>query len=132
MAEGGRHHVVEHAPQTEFGSNLFHDKIGKQNHDASLTGHHEPALPSISSGSKFILPLRESKVLDAEAVKPSEKKKGFFHIRPIKSLRHHAKPQPSAEVVEVFVPPVRSSTESVRKRCVTLDVIIHMFMAKPN
>lgn len=116
MAEGSRPHVVEHA-QTEFGSKLFHDKIGKQ-HDGSHTVQTEPALPSISSGSKFILPLRESRVSDVETVKPAEKKKSFFNLRPKISLRNHSKPQPAAEVVDVFVPPVRSSTESARKRFV--------------
>jgi hypothetical protein len=119
MAEGSRPHVVDHSGQTEFGSNLFHDKIGRQHHpnDGSHTAHHEPVLPSISSSSSpFILPLRGSGVTETETVKPAEKKKGFFK-RPKISLRVHARPQQPPAEVDVVVPPVRSSIESVRKRC---------------
>lgn len=117
MAEG-RPFAVDAAHLTEFGSKRFHDKIEQQHHEPQ---HHDAAevITPVPSGSKFILPVRESKTIDVEPVKPDHKreKRGFFNLRHKVSLLHSSKSSHAIETPDVPLPiHTRPSTESTRKR----------------
>lgn len=107
-----RPYTMEPSHITEFGSPRYIDKIahhdGSQMQidslDATIADSH--AQPS----SRFILPLRDAKIGDAETVKPREKK-SFFNLR--QKVSHlHSRP---SHVDPTFAVPHRTSTESTRR-----------------
>jgi len=114
---------------TEFGSKRFHDKIEQQHHEPH---HHDTTevITPVPSGSKFILPVRESKTIDVEPVKPDHKreKRGFFNLRHKVSLLH-SRSSHAIETPDVPIPiHTRPSTESTRKS-LPLD---QLFVGLPN
>lgn len=131
MADG-RPFIPDTAPVTEFGSKRFHDKIEQQHTTAHDPNHHVHDANAASSGSRFILPLREAKsstaTHDVDTVKPDQKKRGFFGLRHKVSLLHH--PKVSHEHVEPVppLPSVRPTVESTLRK-VPLE---QQFRALPN
>lgn len=125
MAEG-RPFAVDTAQTTEFGSKRFHDKIEQHQQEPQHQHHHQDlndgTIP-VPSGSKFILPLRESRTSDAEPVKPDHKreKRGFFNLRHKVSLLH-SKSSHSIDTHDLPLPHLRTSTESTRKRYGPIDL----------
>jgi hypothetical protein len=105
---------------TEFASERYFEKLNQLNahqhqqqhqyqHQAPLT--HNGLDASTPSPSRFILPLRESKTVDTEPVKPGEKrdKSRFFGLRSRVSILHSKSNSPSTSASRV-------SAESTRKR----------------
>ncbi|KAG9253591.1 uncharacterized protein F5Z01DRAFT_147563 [Emericellopsis atlantica] len=140
----GHRHAMESIQTTEFGSKRFHDKIEQQQqqHQQQQQRHHQHHetqhdTDSFASGSKFILPLRESRA-EVDPIKPERREKRVFpNLRHKFSFLHHGKPTHPT----VDVPPVpqiaqiptsssefRESTESGRQR-VRLD---ELFVRLPN
>lgn len=102
---------------TEFASERYFEKLHQLNASQQPPSSADPADSSASNSTPtFILPLRESKLADAEAAKPVEQKRDkgrFFGIRQKVSLLHsktsHYEPE-SAQSSQT-----RASTESTRK-----------------
>jgi hypothetical protein len=99
---------------TEFASERYFEKLNQlnahqQQHQAPPT--HTGLDASTPSPSRFILPLRESKTVDTEPIKPGEKrdKSRFFGLRSRVSILHSKSNSPSASAPRV-------SAESTRKR----------------
>ncbi|KAI6779049.1 uncharacterized protein J7T54_008267 [Emericellopsis cladophorae] len=131
----GHRHAMESIQTTEFGSKRFHDKIEQQQHQHQQQQqqqqqhhhHHETQhdTDSFASGSKFILPLRESRA-EVDPIRPEKREKRVFpNLRHKFSFLHQSKPTQ----LPVDVPPVpqvaqistsasgfRESIESRRQR----------------
>ncbi|XP_044718132.1 f-box domain-containing protein [Hirsutella rhossiliensis] len=114
---------------TEFASGAT-SKLHQLNASQQPPSHAEPPDSSASnSASNFILPLRESKLAEADAVKPVEQKRDkgrFFGIRHKVSLLHSKSSHYEPELVHASQ--TRASTESTRKS-IPFD---QLFLALPN
>ncbi|KAM0446919.1 hypothetical protein ACHAO4_009070 [Trichoderma viride] len=114
---------------TEFASERYFEKLSQlQANNQQQADHAEPSAATTAttttfhtSTSRFILPLRDSKPAEFDAVKPADSKRdkrGFFSRHKVSLL--HSK----ADAVEAsFTAPSRASTESTRKS-VPLDQLL--------
>jgi hypothetical protein len=127
MAEQPPRAVAMDPPHiTEFASDRYFEKLSQLNASQQQQQQQPSNVLEVSAtsstsaavtSSTFILPLRETKSVEAEPLKQLEQKKDksrFFSLRHKVSLLHS---KPSAIDVELPVP-VRISTESTRKRCI--------------
>ncbi|CEJ93348.1 hypothetical protein VHEMI08941 [[Torrubiella] hemipterigena] len=128
---------------TEFASQRYFEKLNQLNaSQQQQTQHAHPSTQQagpaptidhldhhIPQSSDFILPLRESKVLETKPVPAPEprQKSRFFNIRQKVSLLH--KPVVAAPEPEVIPPAPRVSIESIPSSSVPLDQLI---LALPN
>jgi hypothetical protein len=127
MAEQPPRAVAMDPPHiTEFASERYFEKLSQLNASQQQQQQQQHPLPvceasAVSSASPtvasstFILPLRETKTVEAEPIRQVEQKKDksrFFGFRHKVSLLH-SKPQ---AVDSAILVPLRSSTESTRKR----------------
>lgn len=111
---------------TEFASDRYFEKLQQlnahqqqQQQSPSAEPVHDALNAAVSSSSTFILPVRESKAPEADAVKPADQKRDksrFFNLRHKVPLLHSSKP--SHVESDAVIPQTRSSTESTRKRSV--------------
>lgn len=107
---------------TEFASDRYFEKLqqlnAQQQQQQQPAESSQDALNASASPSRFILPLRESKVPEVDTAKPADQKRDkssrFF------SLRHKVPllSKPSHVESEIVIPQTRPSTESTRKRSV--------------
>ncbi|PHH61300.1 hypothetical protein CDD81_530 [Ophiocordyceps australis] len=120
MAQNHPPAAVDSPPSTEFASELYFEKLSQRNARNQQQQQHEALeSPTLSSPSTFILPLRESRVSDADAVKPADQKRDksrFFGLRHKVSLLHSKAPLGDSESAP------RSSAATSRK-C-TLDHLV--------
>lgn len=105
---------------TEFASERYFEKLSQLN----AQQQHQPPVPDSLEPSKstptsrFILPLRESKVVDVETVKPSDHKKEkglLFSLRHKVSRLHSKSSAPQTSAPSVFRSQPRSSVEAARQ-----------------
>lgn len=127
---------------TEFASKRYFEKLNQLNANQTQTESPESSAAAVTAqtstttlpSSTFILPLRESKIADAQA-KPLDQKKDksrFFSIRQRVSLRH------SKTAVPVPAPTIESEAVAVPQPVVVTDPTTsaipfdQLFLALPN
>lgn len=123
---------------TEFASERYFEKLSQLN----AQQQHQPPVPDSlepsksTPASRFILPLRESKVVDVETVKPSDHKKEkglLFSLRHKVSRLHSKSSAPQTFAPSVFRPQLRSSVEAARQMYThPLACCYHCFIANAN
>ncbi|KAL7794566.1 hypothetical protein V8C37DRAFT_62348 [Trichoderma ceciliae] len=128
MAEHQRRLAPMDPPHiTEFASERYFAKLNQQQAEHAESAATTTATTiHASSTSRFILPLRDTKSLDVDAVKPADSKRDkgrFFSIRHKVSLLHS-----KSDAEPTAVAPSRPSTESTRKS-IPLD---QLFLALPS
>ncbi|KAH7136593.1 hypothetical protein EDB81DRAFT_85802 [Dactylonectria macrodidyma] len=114
---------------TEFASERYFEKLSQLN---AQQQHQSPAPDSLeaSSSSRFILPLRESKVAEPEPLKDHKKEKGLlFSLRHKVSRLHSSKSSvPPSSAPSAFRSQPRASAETTH-RSIPFD---QRFLALPN
>lgn len=113
---------------TEFASERYFEKLSQLQANRQQADHAESSATTTtatihaSSTSRFILPLRDPKPADVDAVKPADSKRDkgrFFSIRQKVSLKHSkTDAEPTAHL--------RASTESSRRRFV-MSIFFFLF-----
>lgn len=127
MAEHQRRAAAMDPPHiTEFASERYFEKLNQLHANNQQQAEHAESSAATtatttihaSSASRFILPLRDSKPAEYDAVKPADSKRDksrFFSIRHKVSLLHSK--SDAAEATSIAHS--RASTESTRKRFVS-------------
>ncbi|KAF5662601.1 cyclin-like f-box [Fusarium heterosporum] len=102
---------------TEFASERYFEKLNQLNAQQQQQQHHQPppspdTFDATQSPSRFILPVRDSKIDNVEPIKPNEKrdKSRFFGLRSKVSILHSKQSPGSSAFLGS-----RPSAESTRK-----------------